>query len=592
MEVSNGTTTAGRVLRKAELPWATALVILVAAVLFTLPFAVKQNSWAEWGTAYWGIKQQAQSIASSGLPTRFVSTPESGAFYPWFVFYSGGVSAALGYVAQVIGAWGAFLLSIALAFAAAAYGALLALRAFGCPPRLALLLALAAAFSPYMVTNLYGRGAWAELLGASAAWLVVGAGLALLCAESDSQRIRRLLLVALAACTLALSHNISLAIGFPFALVIWVGFVAVGGRGVTQRRDVYLLVGALFSGLLLAGTWLVPNLAFSNRTQVSSWDTFGGAANFDELRVLFSPFLYYPEAQRELIKSTIGAASLPNERLFNQTLTLLLIPVAWVVAQLVVMPLQIFTRPKSSFTSSSVPARNWKLLSLLLISVLAATFLMTSSGIWDSLPAVFQLIQYPYRINSYLTLMIVLCVGVAALIASLRPGNRSAYLPVLITALAIFYLVLGVYQSLSAQRVAPTGFDAASREQIDATGTPPVWANAAPPGQFQFIPSRAVTRPAEALNFLESGGVAQSPATGLLASDVVCSPLVRFSGPVRVVGSDSQGKCVLEVSKANAPVEVVGSFPLAPLLGTLGSVIGLVLLVVLVSITWRRSEAV
>ena len=40
--------------------------------LFALPFILRQNSWWEWGNAYWLLERQTAYVSDHGLPTLFL----------------------------------------------------------------------------------------------------------------------------------------------------------------------------------------------------------------------------------------------------------------------------------------------------------------------------------------------------------------------------------------------------------------------------------------------------------------------------------------------------------------------------------------
>jgi hypothetical protein len=133
----------------------------VLAGLLVAPFALRQNSWGEWANAYWLLHEQTDHVRRTGLPTYMVSTSASGVDYPIYVFYGGFTLTALSYLAVLTSTWFVFVLSLVIGFAIAYVGIYWTGRAIGLSRVVSSLLATIAVCTPYFVTNLYGRGAWA-----------------------------------------------------------------------------------------------------------------------------------------------------------------------------------------------------------------------------------------------------------------------------------------------------------------------------------------------------------------------------------------------------------------------------------------------
>ena len=103
-------------------------------------------------------------------------------FYPLFAFYGGTLFALTGALAAVLGGSTVVAFEVAtLAAIAAAYGGLFWLsRQLGVKGALAHAPALVFVTSAYYVSNLYGRGAWAEFMAVSALPLLLAASLRLI----------------------------------------------------------------------------------------------------------------------------------------------------------------------------------------------------------------------------------------------------------------------------------------------------------------------------------------------------------------------------------------------------------------------------
>src|SRR5271165_2469283 len=167
-----------------DLAIATLAVLLIAS-----PLLFTSDGFApDFTNAIWLAGYQQHVIAAHLHPTLFLQTQtvnaETGAggvFYPLFAFYGGTLLAITGALAVVLG--GSTILAftlLTLAAIAAAYGGLFWLaRQLGVRGLLAHAPALVFVTSAYYVTNLYGRGAWAEFMAVSVLPLVLAASLRL-----------------------------------------------------------------------------------------------------------------------------------------------------------------------------------------------------------------------------------------------------------------------------------------------------------------------------------------------------------------------------------------------------------------------------
>ena len=160
-----------------DLAIATLAVLLIASpLLFT-----SDGFSPDFTNAIWLAGYQQHVIAAHLHPTLFLQTQQGGVFYPMFAFYGGTLFALTGALAALLG--GSTILAfeaVTLAAIAAAYGGLFWLaRQLGVKGVLAHAPAIVFVTSAYYVSNLYGRGAWAEFIAVSALPLVLAASLRL-----------------------------------------------------------------------------------------------------------------------------------------------------------------------------------------------------------------------------------------------------------------------------------------------------------------------------------------------------------------------------------------------------------------------------
>ena len=151
--------------------------LLVA--LLALPFIQRQNSWWEWSNAYWLLERQTEHVSAHGVPTLFLNNV-SGAFNPFYTFYAGFTLSVLAYPAAVIGAWPVFAGTVVAAIVCGYVGIWWTARNLGLSPQLAVLPGLVFTTAPYVLSEIYGRGAWAELVAVNAAAVLLGALTAML----------------------------------------------------------------------------------------------------------------------------------------------------------------------------------------------------------------------------------------------------------------------------------------------------------------------------------------------------------------------------------------------------------------------------
>ncbi|MCW2985875.1 MAG: hypothetical protein JWR63_3445, partial [Conexibacter sp.] len=172
--------------------------------LLALPFVLRQNAWWEWTTAFWLLERQAAHVSEHGIPTLFLQT-DVGRFNDFYVFYGGFTFSVLAYPAAILGAWPVFAATSVLAAVAGYLGIAWTARNLGLSARAAILPGLIFSTTPYVVSDLYGRGAWSEFLAVNAAAVVLGAftGLVL---RPEQGRVRCGAALAAAAAVLAGAH--------------------------------------------------------------------------------------------------------------------------------------------------------------------------------------------------------------------------------------------------------------------------------------------------------------------------------------------------------------------------------------------------
>ena len=539
--------------------------MLVACI--ALPFIIRQNSWSEWANTLWLLDLQTAHVSAHGLPSYFLDAAGS-YFYPQFLFYAGPTLAALAYPSVVLGTWPVFAATTAFSFGAASFGVSWTARNLGVPQRLAVVPGLLFATTPYMVSNLYGRGDWAELLAVGCLAVALGAGTSLLFGRARSEPAVMAVL-ALAVAGVAGTHNLTLLLGALFAPLVAVSLTPLlrSSQRLILRRYTFVL-GAALVGLALCGAFLVPDVWLSSRTIIGRasgpWDFVTMANGFDRFDIVFDPLPGQP---------TAGAGTYVH----TQTLVL---PLIWC---LTVGPVAAARRWLDSRTAL--------VLGLLGAGTAAVTLLIIDPSWWRSFPPWLRTIQFPFRLVTFLALLTVIMVAV--LLAA--PAVRRSRLAIgMLLAATAWQVGLAGYLALNAQpRGSPGAVEPGS---IRANAVPVSYAFGQRVG-YRLATHDPIRAPSEQARVAPVGDDSppvirlsgSQPAGTLVATRVVESPLIRLTGGATVIGATTLGFSVLRVDRSpwQATVRSVcnvcigalgGHEPLALFAGRFTSLVGVLAL--------------
>lgn len=338
----------------------------------------------------WLVWVQEQAISQHLSPTYFVSAPNVGIFYPFFMFYGGTLYAATGALGAILGGSATIAyVAVSTAAIAAAYGSLVWLaRQLGVRSWAAHAPAVTYVASAYYVTNIYGRGAWPEFIATSMLPLVASSGLSLL--RAPRVRIGPCILFVVGVILLAGSHNITLLLGTIALVALGVGLVLALGRAILPTPGRAALIGALAVLSVGVDAWfLLPDLVHASSTAIST------------AIIPWSPYsdLYTPWAMFDPLRTVARLSGCPG--LFVQTPDWFL---AW------------------SLVTGAVfwagAGRGLRRIATLLLTLLVLTLLAVMvEPIWNALPKLIREVQFAYRLDTYVALFIsglVLTVVVAA----------------------------------------------------------------------------------------------------------------------------------------------------------------------------------
>ncbi len=366
----------------------------------------------------WLVGVQERSIAHHLTPTFFMNTQYDGVFYPFFMFYGGTVYAIGGALAALLG--GAIIVAyvvLSVAAISAAYAGMLWLaRQLGVRSWAAHAPAITFVASAYYVTNLYGRGAWPEFVATSMIPLVLASGWRVL---AGPPRGGPAALFLASFVVFAGSHNITLVLGTVFLLLTTaLLLVSQGVSVIPPVRRIVMLFGLVALGLALDAWFLLPDLAYESRTAVSTIPEAVATGFLDTPGLLFDP-----------LRSVPKASSTPA--LFVQ------VPVMFLAWALVVLAVQARrSRPRLGTAAAALAV------------LLAAEFVaITSSQVWDALPKVIRDAQFPYRLNTYVTLLIAGLVIIGALmVQDSQPQRRRRLMYAGLAGATLWSIALCVWQ--------------------------------------------------------------------------------------------------------------------------------------------------
>jgi hypothetical protein len=558
---------------------ATLVVLLVAS-----PLLFTSDGFApDFTNDIWFAGYQEHAIAANLHPTLFIQTQADGVFYPVFAFYGGTLFALTGALAAVLG--GSTVLAFELmtvAAIAAAYGGLFWLaRQLGVKGLLAHAPAIVFVTSAYYVTDLYGRGAWAEFNAVSALPLVLAASLRLV---RGRWRFGPVACLVAACVVFSGSHNITLLLGATVTVVTLACYWLLSGRSrELPWRRMLAVAGLIALGVGLNGWFLLPDVRYGHDTLISSgpsaW-SFSGF--FNTFGVIFDPLRTVPR------ESTTPA-------LYVQAPVLALIwgllaaPLAWR-----------YRRLRAGIVTALI------VLGGLLVVIM-------SSAVYEALPSLFRQMQFAYRLQTYVTLTCagLVLVGALALTRRAQSGRatRSDRLLKLGLGLAVAFGVgLSAWQLwVPNARYKGEGFSSYAIRADALRGLPKFlpesmyWQNNYFDDRSLPVVETTAESTFDAAQVKDDRLVALASAPSGLApfvTNIAGGPyFVHVGGGVRVVGRSGEGRLVLERTTDGSgpvPVELSAARSAPVVLGWITTALSAALLLALgltAAVRRRRSAA-
>ncbi|MES1171016.1 MAG: hypothetical protein ABUL56_01500, partial [Actinomycetota bacterium] len=345
----------------------------------------------------WMMQHQAAALRE-GLIAPLTLTANAAAFYPIFAFYGGTLFLLGGAITLLVGSADAAETILSILALAAAYGGWLWLaRMAGVRSWPAHAPAVIYVTAPYVLTNINVRQDFAELVACAVIPLMVASTLSVLRAD----RLRAGPAAALAASVIVFggSHNLTLLWGTTIlaiaALVVAAG-VPQARRQITTR-GVLRVLAIVVPAMSVNAWYLLPNLAYHSDTVIVN--------RIDEWKALLKG--PHPELGAEYLFAVGRPSAFAGSGL---TITLPMLAMAWVVVVAFVCRAQ----------WRGTWARTLAVLTLLTVGVFAV---MTHPRWILELPAPWQMIQFSYRLETFV-LFGICGAMIVALVLINRSGRR------------------------------------------------------------------------------------------------------------------------------------------------------------------------
>jgi hypothetical protein len=360
-------------IRGRDLLVAAFVITLVAApMLFTdSGFAVDftNHLWLTWAAG--------NSLVEAGHPSYFLNLERAGVFYPWFAFYGGSLYMFVGGISELLGGDPilAYVGTTTAAIAASYLGMLWIGRELGLRGWMIHAPALTVVTSAYYITNLYGRGAWTELMATAVMPPLLASAVHLV--RARRWRLGPTLVFVVSVIVFSGSHNITLLWGSTVAIVAGlVMWLALGApRQLPVRRLV--MVGGLGVASVLVNAWyLLPDVSYAQDIR----------ANAEAVAVARAPFFDTPGVLLDPLRMVPAQSTTPA--LFVQ------VPV-WFLAWGILAGLLLLWRRGTV----GKLRRAW-IGVVILIGLLLG--ILMDTPLWNVMPFPFDQIQYPYRLATYI----------------------------------------------------------------------------------------------------------------------------------------------------------------------------------------------
>ncbi len=417
-----------------------ALVLLLAPALvigaMSWPLLFTDAAFNEdWVHHLWYTWNQSLAIRENLHPSFFINYSYS-VFYPEYAFYGGTLYAIVGSFSLALGdaPLVAYVASYLVGFLVAYAGWYRLARMAQIGRWWAPLPGLVFVTSSYYITLVYARGDLQEFLAISILPPLLASGLTILRAGRLS--LASAFVFAVSAIVFFGSHNLTILWGSTlFALMSALVLIFIPSvRPWVSRRSLLCLAAIAVPALLVNAWFLLPAVAYESRTliahETAHWET------------LLREFVYIIPV-RNLF--TVTRRSVAPDTDFSLALPVL--AMAWSLAAVAVYR---WGRGRGAHTG------DWLRLFLISAALIAAiTVLMTHAGIVLALPWPYTILQFGYRLESYIMLLTSAAVLAGLALAQSSSARRQLWRWALV-AVVIFSVVGAIGQASDYPRAIPT----------------------------------------------------------------------------------------------------------------------------------------
>ncbi len=378
-------------------------LLLIGAMAWPLVFTYSGFA-GDWGHHLWLVWHQSGSIRSGGLPSLFLNSAYS-VFNPIFAFYAGTLYSIGGALALVFGPLQVYIFVFILDFAAALGGWYWLGRMAGLGRWRAMVPGLIFITSTYYVVIIYVQGDWPEFTGISMIPLMVAAGLSLL--RGERLHYPSALALSVSAVAFFGSHTITMLLGLTTLAIVGLASLAMvpDARRHLLRRAALRVAAIAVPSAMVSAWYLLPATVYASRTRIGS--------NYDEARQGLKGTVWLVGLKHLFTFSRTSGIGLPAP--YYLALALPVLAVAWVIVGIFVLP---------------AGNRNRVWTRILLIcsgTAVLIAFAMTHVGVLLALPRPYTLIQFSYRLDIYVVMMLCAAVLAALVLAGTAPKRVRAW---------------------------------------------------------------------------------------------------------------------------------------------------------------------
>jgi hypothetical protein len=553
-------------------PKAAPDVLIAAAVILLLcsPALFTNSGFIDdWVDHLWLSWMQSREIAATGHPSLFFNAEPMGVFYPNFAFYGGTLYAIAGYMSVITGSPVAVFVGMIVAAFMSAYGSTFWIARDAGVPRLAAHLpALVLVSGAYYLSLAYGRGSWPELLATSAIPLILASAIRIVRRGTSVPSVS---LLIVATVIWSGSHNITLMWGAMFIAAVGAALLIAFAPVLTivHGQRLAAVGGVVIVSVMVNGWFLFVDLSYGLHTEVASFRAISGAISglFSRASIVFDP----------LRARATDATYLRSH--FTELPVLALVWLGVVVAA-------------TRLRDWTVPVRRAFAILGALLAVLIV--LLLDESVWTKLPSVLSVIQFTFRLETYIVMAIVgLLILALTMVSRMQGAWRKAMLSAL-AAISIFNVALGVWQvwNSNAWYYPYSPRYLANRASVlrFTDHTPPTWYET---GQLreiadQIVPTEGTVRldPRAIHGDSTTQDVRVPPGEGPVASNIAASGnLVSVRG-LRIAGRTangflalerpSDGRTLVRLTVALADTTPIQLGPIISVLGLIGAITSLV----------------